>query len=91
MAKYKLEIMHGDRGGEGTYIFDAQDDLLSHSPMTVLKAAMTWLDAHAGVGHIDWEVHAALKNKEKRIVTSMGHLVFHETDHQPYVVYITEA
>ena len=89
MAQFQMVMMHGERGGEGVYRFEAADDLLRHSPITVLRAAMAYLDAHAGIGHIDYEVNAALKNADKGVVTAMGSLVFHGEDHQPFICFIS--
>lgn len=91
MATFMMTLMHGDRGGEGTYMFEGPDDLMRHSPVTVLKAAMAHLDAHAGLGHIDFEINAALKNSEKSVVTALGALVFHGEDFQPFVCFIAPS
>ena len=83
--------MHGERGGDGSYEFDGPDDLFSHSAMTILRTFMAHLEASAGLGHIDYHVNAAMKNKEKQVVTSLGSLVFHGNDEQPFVCMINPA
>jgi len=91
MAAYTMILMHGDRGGEGRYTFEADADLLAHSPATVMRTAMAALDARAGIGHIDYELNAALKNSEKGVVTALGNLVFHGDDVQPFGAFISAA
>lgn len=91
MATYKAVLMHGERGGEGQYTFDAEDDLITHSAMTTVRRFMEHLQDHAGLGAIDWHVNAAMKNKEKRVVTALGDLVMHGDDEQPFVCFISEA
>lgn len=91
MAKYQATLMHGERGGEGSYTFEAKDGLIQKSPMKTLKAFIAHLEATAGLGHIDWIASAALRNKEKGVVTAMGSFIFHGDDEQPFICMITEA
>lgn len=84
--------MHGERGGEGTYLFDANEDLMARSPVQVIRAFMDYLEKSRGgqIGHIDFEINGALKNAELGIVTGMGQLVL-EDGSQPFVVFINRA
>lgn len=90
MAKYQAILMHGERGGEGRYVFEGNDDLLKKSPMKVLRLFMEHLDKTAGLGHIDYEVNAAMKNKEKGVITALGNLDL-GNDTQPFVCMISHA
>lgn len=89
MATYHATLMHGDRGGEGTYTFEAETGLIQHSAMTTVRRFMEHLNDHAGLGKFDWHVNAAMKNKEKGVVTALGELVLHGDD-EPFVCFITE-
>ena len=91
MATYNAVLMHGERGGEGNYSFEGDDDLLSRSPVKVMRAFLKHLDDNAGLGHIDHEINAAMKNKEKGVVTALGNLIFHGDDAQPFVCMISAA
>lgn len=91
MAIYKATLMHGERGGEGTYTFEAEDGLIDRSAMTTVRRFMEYLQDRAGLGTIDWHVNAAMKNKEKRVVTALGELVMKGNDEQPFVCFITEG
>lgn len=91
MARYAMVLMHGIRGGEGRYVFEADDDLMTRSPERVLRTAMDTLDERAGLGHIDYEINAALMNRDKGIVTALGNLIFHGDDVQPFGAFIAAA
>lgn len=91
MTKYRMTLMHGRRGSEGIHDFEEESDLLSHSPMTVLRRTLEAVEKSEGIGHIDYEVNAAMKNEENGIVTALGRLIFHGDDRQPFVAYIALA
>lgn len=91
MATYEATLMHGERGGEGRYKFDAEDGLMGGSAMTVVRTFMEHLQDHAGIDHIDWQVNAAMKNKDKGVVTALGNLIMNDDDEQPFVCFINAA
>lgn len=90
MATYHATLMHGERGGEGTYEFEAEDGLIENSAMTMVRRFMEHLTDNAGLGNFEWHVNAAMKNKEKGVVTALGELVL-SGDEEPFVCFITEA
>ncbi|MBB93216.1 MAG: hypothetical protein CML68_01225 [Rhodobacteraceae bacterium] len=89
MAKYGATIMHGNRDAQRTIEFDGPDDLIEHSPMTVMRAFMDYVEAHAHIGHIDYEANAAMKNAKADVVTVLGELKFASGDHQPFMCMIS--
>lgn len=92
MANFQAVLMHGSRGGEGTYRFEGPDTLLKKSPVKAARVFMEYLEAtHPALGHIDYEINAALKNKDKQVVTILGNLVFHGDDEQPFMCMISVA
>lgn len=91
MATYKAVLMHGERGGEGQYTFEAEDDLIARSAVTTVRRFMEHLQQHTGMDEFEWHVNAAMKNKEKRVVTALGELIMHGDDEQPFVCFINEA
>ncbi|ARE41247.1 hypothetical protein RGUI_3106 [Rhodovulum sp. P5] len=91
MATYQAILMHGGREAEATREFDGPDDLMAGSPAAVMRTYMEWVDAHAGVGHVDYELNAAMKSKDGRVVTTLGSLIFHGNDHQPFVCMISKG
>jgi len=91
MATYQAILMHGGRAGEATREFEGPDDLMTHSAMTVMRSYMDWINEHAGLGHVDYEVNAAMKSKDDRVVTTLGNLIFHGNDYQPFVCMISKV
>ncbi|MEM8571252.1 MAG: hypothetical protein AAGG56_10115 [Pseudomonadota bacterium] len=90
MTKYRMTMMHGKRGSEGQHDFEEEPGLLKHSAMTVLRRSLAAVEAAEGIGHMDFEANAAMKNEDKTVVTAMGCLVFHGEDRQPFVAFISE-
>lgn len=92
MARYEATLMHGERGGEGRYAFDATEDLMALTPVKVIRTFMDYLEKTRGeqIGHIDFEINGALKNAELGIVTGMGQLVLQDGV-QPFVVFINRV
>jgi hypothetical protein len=90
MATFEAVLMHGNRGGEGTYRFDGDDDLMTRTPVRVMRVFMEWVEANAGVGAIDYELNAALKDEKSGTVTALGKLIFDDSE-QPFVCMITRA
>jgi hypothetical protein len=91
MAQYTAVLMHGNRDAEGRHRFEADDDLMTHSPATVMRVFMEAMDETAGVGHIDYELNAAMKNRESTIVTTLGSLIFHHDNLQPFICMIARS
>ncbi|MEM8957241.1 MAG: hypothetical protein AAGC86_05430 [Pseudomonadota bacterium] len=91
MASYNFTVMHGRRDAHGTYSFEAADDLMTHSPVRVMKVAMEHMDEMAHIGHIDYHLFSCLKDKETGIVTALGNFVFHGDDVQPFTAFISRA
>ena len=91
MATYEAVLMHGIRGSEGTYRFEGPDDLMDRSPVRVMRHFMEWINANAGIGHVDYELNAAMKNDDVKIVTALGRMNFSPMSHQPFVCMIARA
>lgn len=91
MATYEAILMHGGRDAEGRHRFEAADDLMTHSPVRVMRTFMEWVDAHAGLGHVDYEINAALKGGKTPVVTTLGSLIFHGSDSQPFICMISRV
>jgi hypothetical protein len=84
----KAVLMHGARGGEGTYRFDLPRDLVHASPVRIMRAFMEHAETRAALGHIDYEINAALKNREHDITTVIGEFVFGPDNRQPFCCFI---
>jgi len=89
MTKYLAVLMHGRRGTEGRYEFNANDTLLEETPVRIMRTFMDSVEAQSGLGHMDYEINAALKNEKQNIVTVIGEIHFESGDHQPFVCMIS--
>lgn len=85
MTKYLAILMHGTRGGEGRYEFEGSEDLLSQTPVRIMRVFMDSVEAKNGIGHIEYEINAALKNKDHDIATVIGEIQFEDGDQQPFM------
>ncbi|WP_172298623.1 hypothetical protein [Pseudoruegeria sp. HB172150] len=91
MANYTASLMHGNRDAEGVRTFEGPEDLMSQSPVRVMRAFMDWVDAHSGLDHIDFELNAAMKSKDGKTVTALGNLIFDGNSEQPFICMITKT
>ena len=91
MANYLAVFMHGSRGGEGRYQFEGPDDLLKSTPVRIMRAFMDSVVAKNGIGHVDYEVNAALKNDEHEIATVIGEIEFEHAGTQPFMCMLSRA
>lgn len=86
--KLTAVLMHGERGGEGRYVFEVPDDVASGRSMGIAGAFMAHLDAHAGLGHIDYEINAAFTNRDLWITTVIGEMILPGGNRQPFACFI---
>lgn len=91
MTSYKAILVHGERGGEGEYVFEAPEGVIKKSAFTTVRYFMEFLSTKFDSDEFEWHVNAAFKNKGKAIVTAMGVFEFHSDDEQPFVCYISEV
>lgn len=91
MTTYEATLVHAERGGKGTYRFEAKDGLIGKSAFKVVRKFMEHLEGRFDHDHFEWRVNASFKNKEKGIVTALGEFEFHGDDEQPFVCYIREV
>lgn len=90
MATFTARLLDAKSGNEGSYDFDGPDDLLSQTPVRVVRHFMEYIDKTVLPSqHMDYELNAALKNRERGIVTAMGDLHFeHGEDPAPFMLMI---
>lgn len=88
MRTYHAILMHGNRDSEGRYEFEAPELLAQTSAVRIMQAFMEHVEAQARVGHIDYEINAAMKNEDAGVVTVLGELKFETGSAQPFVCMI---
>jgi len=82
MATYRARLLDAVSPTEGAYDFEAADDLMSDTPVRVVRAFFEHVDRSIfATRHVDWELNAAFKNAERGVVTCMGS--FHLEGSQP--------
>jgi hypothetical protein len=89
MTRLSAVLMHGARGGEGRYAFDVPDAVANGRSIGIAEAFMAHLDAHAGLGHIDYEINAAFTNRDLWITTVIGEMVLPHHGRQPFACFIS--
>ena len=92
MAKYLCIVMHGETGGEGQYTFDGPDSLLSETPVRVFRTFMEMIDHDVFPSqHVDYEINAAMKNSERKVVTVLGQMIFDGDPPAPFMAMISHV
>ena len=86
---YHATMMHGRRGGEGKYDFDAPDDRFLMTPVRIMRFFMDEVKKQNHLSYIDYEINAAFKNKEAQTVAVVGVVSFSDSDEQPFVCMIS--
>jgi hypothetical protein len=89
MARYTVRMMDADTGGEGRYGFEGADDLFARTPVQIVRAFMEHVDRDEFPHqHIEYELNAAFKNADKRVVTAMGQLILEHLPPIPFMLMI---
>ena len=90
MARYLTILIDGRTGGEGRYTFHADDDLMARTPVRAMRAFRESVEAKELLhGHQDYEINAAMKNKEHDVVTVLGTMHLENGDHAPFMAMIS--
>lgn len=88
MPKMNAVLMHGARGGEGRYSFEVSEATAEGSPVRIMRAFMEHVDATADLGHVDYEINAAMKNRALNITTVIGDMILPGDNRQPFACFI---
>ncbi len=87
MALYRARFIDGLSDTEDSFEFDASDELMNDTPVRVVRAFFGGADpSRFKTKHQDWELNAAFKNRERRVVTCMGS--FHLGGDEPPVPFL---
>lgn len=69
-------MMDAETGVEDRYDFEMEKEIFTHPAHEVVDAFFKYLQRHHETPkHGRWELNSAIRNKDKRLVTSMGHLI----------------
>ena len=89
MAVYRARMIDAATAGEHTFEFNGRDDLMSDTPVRIVRAFFDTVDRHLfPVKHKDWEVNCAFKNADRGVACVMGVLHCEEGPHLPFAVFV---
>ena len=92
MAEYLCIVMHGETGGEGRYRFHGPDALLTETPVRVFRKFMEMIDQNVFPSqHVDYEINAAMKNNERKVITVLGQMIFDGDPPAPFMAMISHV
>lgn len=82
-------VMGPVSGSDGHYEFEADDELFKKPADEIVEAFMQHIHRVGVIKHaFHYELNSAFKNKEKRVVTAIGHLQL-DSDELPFTVMIS--
>ena len=92
MATYRARLIDAVSDGEGVHRFEGPEDLMEDTPVRVVRVFFEHVDRAAlPAGHVDWELNAAFKNRERGVVTCMGSFHFDGQPPAPFLLMIAPA
>jgi hypothetical protein len=90
MASFVARMMDAETGGEGRYVFQAPDDLFQRTPIQVVRAFMDHVDRDEFPHqHIEYELNAAFRSQDRKVVTAMGQLILEHLPPIPFMLMIS--
>lgn len=89
MATYIAKMIDAQTGGEGTYEFQAGDDLFKKTADEIVDNFFAHVDKEIFFHHVDYEINGAMKNKEHKVVTSFGSFMPDWDTEIPFLVMIS--
>ena len=91
MANYRTVVIHPETGGEGRYDFESSEGLMEKSPVNVISRFMEIVDKKIlPAEHVDYELNAAMKSENGKVVTGMGTMTLDGGKRLPFVAMISE-
>ena len=90
MTTYRARIMDAATGGEGSYDFEEAEELLRSSPVRVIRKFMEHIE-HDLIpeNYQDYELNAAFKSDDAKVVTGLGSLMLTHDPAIPFVIMIS--
>lgn len=90
MTIYTAWVTDPNSPNEGLYTFEARDNLFDDTRMRIVSTFMEAVDeklfpAH----HLDYEIRAALKHGEHKVITAMGSFLAGNGPSLPFSLFIS--
>jgi hypothetical protein len=90
MARYTAWVTDPDSPNEGVYAFESREDLFDDTPMRIVRAFMEDVDENLfPAHHLDYEIYAALKHGDHKVVTAMGSFLSKSGPSLPFTLFIS--
>ncbi|MEW5420379.1 hypothetical protein [Amorphus sp. 3PC139-8] len=91
MAQFVASLMDAETGSDNKYEFEGPDDLLHKTPVRVIRHFMEIVDKEILPSeHIDYELNAAMRNKDVGVVTGIGSLIRENGGEIPFLLMISK-
>jgi hypothetical protein len=91
MKTYVARISDANSGAEAKYIFRDDPDLFTHSPATITRHFMEFVDKEIFPRqHVAYELNATFKDEGHGVVTSIGVLIFENGLRAPFMLMLSE-
>lgn len=91
MAQFVASLMDAETGSDNKYDFDGPDDLMKMTPVRVIRHFMEIVDKQLLPSeHIDYELNAAMRNKEAGVITGIGSLIRENGGEIPFLLMISQ-
>lgn len=91
MKTFHARMMHAETGGEGSYQFQGPDDLMKKTADEIVAVFLDHVESEILRHHVDWEINAVFKNKQRGVVSAIGSLIPEKDDEPlPFLVMISE-
>ncbi|MGX1307619.1 hypothetical protein AB7M35_002339 [Amorphus suaedae] len=91
MATFIANMIDAETGSDNRYDFEGPDDLLDRTPVRVVRHFMEIVDRDLlPKEHIDYELNAAIKNRQLGVVTAMGSMMLERGGEIPFLLMISK-
>lgn len=88
MPRMQATLIHGRHAGQDTYEFDIDENMLEETPIRIMRKFMEYMDEAAHLGHLDYEINAAMKDDDN-VISAIGAILFSATNRQPFTCLIS--
>jgi hypothetical protein len=87
--KFRGIVVHGRSGAENAYPFEGPDDLMTRSPVKVMRYFMEHVAEHKFIEHQDYEIFSALRSDDRSVVTVLGEFHYSPDSKSPFMCMIS--
>lgn len=75
MPVYHARVLDAQTGSEAAYEFEGPADLMQRTCDEIVGVFFDEVEHETLRGHADWELNAALSNRDRNVVTAIGSLL----------------